>query len=127
MELVSGLIGVILGAALAYEIQRRIRREDTALKARLVLVEGLPLLWTAHFQGLKTHLHRLRAYLEDAAVGGDLIERVEAKAWECWRNGQQEGHYDPEEGTIIESALIEEYEAIVDEIHESLRRRGWFS
>jgi len=97
------------------------------LKGRLVLIETLALLWTAEYQTLKAHLHRLRAYLEDAGVDDDVIEKLDMQAWECWRNGQEEGHHDPEVGTVITSALIDEYENTVDEVHGFLRRRSWFS
>lgn len=122
--LVGTLGGVVLGAGLTYFLQRLLRGEDKALQARLVMIETLALLWIADYQTLTAHLHRLRAYLEDARVDADLMQRLEDKAWECWRNGQAHGP-DPEAGIIITSALLEEYEALVDEVHGSLRRR-WF-
>jgi hypothetical protein len=116
------LVGVMLGASLTYVIQLLLRGEDKALKARLVLIDTLALLWSAEYQGLKAHLHRLRAYLEDARVDADLMQRLDDKAWECWRNGQEHGH-DPEAGIIILSRLVDEYEALVDETHVALRRK----
>lgn len=119
------LAGVVLGASLTFVIQRLHRGEDKALQARLVLIETLALLWGADYQALKAHLHRLRAYLEDARVDAALIQRLEEKAWECWRDSQAQAadHFDPEVGHVITSELLAEYEALVDQVHADLRRR----
>ena len=120
------LAGVALGASLAYVIQRRIRRDDSALNARLALTETFSLLWgDTEYQVLKKHLHRVRVQLEDARLDKELIQELEAAAWNCWRDSiaEAEKHYDPAVGHVGSIELHDAYEDTESRVHDGLRPR----
>lgn len=120
------IAGVVVGASLAYVIQRLIRRDDSALNARLLLTGTLSLLWAnTEYQALKKHLHRVRVQLEDAKVDNELVQELEDAAWKCWRfsTAEAEEHYDPAVGDLGSSELLDAYEDTESRVHEALRRR----
>ena len=124
--IVETMVGVVVGALLAYTIQGLGKRQDITLQARLILGGTYRFLFAdAEWSALNSQLHRLRIYLELAHVPAVLIERIEHKAKECWRDSrkQAEEHYDPEIGHAIALGLLDQYRDLEKKANASLGKR----